>query len=91
MLDRAGFDVVRATYLFTPLFFAALGVKGVRTLRAAVAPPPEATHMKELAESKNVDVLNRLMVGVHAPERRWLAGRHALPLGTSVLAIARVR
>lgn len=91
VLARAGFEVARTTYFFTPLFFAAAGVKGLRTLRAAVAPPRAASHITELTESKNVSLLNRLVVGAHAPERSWLARRGSLPFGTSVLALARVR
>lgn len=91
VLDRAGFEVLRSTYFFTPLFFAAAGVKGLRTLRNVVSRAPEAEHIGELTESKNVDALNRLVVGAHAPERMWLAAQRALPFGTSVLAIARAR
>jgi SAM-dependent methyltransferase len=91
VLDRAGFDVVRTTYFFTPLFFAAAGVKTLRTLREAVAPAPKASHMSELTESTNVPLLNRVVVGAHLPERMWLAARRTLPFGTSLLALARTR
>jgi SAM-dependent methyltransferase len=91
LLERAGFEVGRATYLFAPLFFAALGVKGLRTIRDLVAPAPKAEHMSELSEAKNVDILNKVVVTAHAPERRWLGGNRGLPFGTSVLAVARPR
>lgn len=91
VLDRAGFDVVRTTYFFTPLFFAAATMKTLRALRHAIAKTPNAAHIGELTESKNVDALNRIVVGAHAPERIWLAAERTLPFGTSVLAIARAR
>jgi SAM-dependent methyltransferase len=91
LLDRAGFEVARSTYFFTPLFFAAAGVKGLRAVRSAIARGPEAGHIRDLAESKNVDSLNKLVTFVHGPERRWLGARRALPFGTSLLAIARAR
>lgn len=91
VLDRAGFSVARTTYLFAPLFFAALGVKGLRAVRNLVASPPKAEHMSELSEAKNVDLLNKVVVTAHAPERAWLGGKRGLPLGTSVLAVARPR
>jgi len=91
VLERSGFMIERTTYLFAPLFFAALGVKGLPTVRNPVAPAPKAEHMTELSESKNVDILNKVVVTAHAPERMWLGGRRGLPLGTSVLAVARPR
>jgi SAM-dependent methyltransferase len=91
VLERAGFDVVRTTYFFTPLFFAAAGVKTLRKVRNMIAPAPQAGHMSELTESTNVSLLNRVVVGAHLPERMWLAGRRALPFGTSLLALARTR
>lgn len=91
VLERAGFFIERTTYLFAPLFFAALGVKGLRTVKNLVAKAPKAEHMTELSESKNVDILNKVVVTAHAPERMWLGGRRGLPLGTSVLAVARPR
>lgn len=91
VLDRAGFSIERTTYLFAPLFFAALGVKGLRKIRELVAPAPKAEHMSELSEAKNVDILNKVVVTAHAPERMWLGGKRGLPLGTSVLAVARPR
>ncbi|HNN93445.1 MAG TPA: methyltransferase domain-containing protein [Pseudomonadota bacterium] len=90
LLDRCGFSVEHSTYFFGPLFFAALGVKGLRTLRDATLGRPVASSISDLTESKNHAALNRLMLAALAPEQRWL--RHAtLPLGTSILAIAQRR
>lgn len=88
LLTRSGFSVERLTYFFSPLFFAALGVKGLRTLRNAVLGPPPIHSIADLTEAKNFAPLNRLMLGVLAGERRYLE-RATLPLGTSLLAIAR--
>ncbi len=90
VLEGAGFEVLRKTYFFAPLFFAALGMKVLRTLRQAGLGAAPVASMGELTEAKNVDALNRLMLGLLSPERRWLP-THSLPLGTSVLAIARKR
>jgi hypothetical protein len=90
VLESAGFEVIRNTYFFAPLFFAALGMKVLRTLRQAGFGPAPVASMGELTEAKNVDALNRLMLGVLSPERHWLPAR-SLPFGTSVLAIARKR
>ena len=72
------------------LFFAALGVKGLRTLRNVVLGQPSAQGISDLTESTNIAALNRLMLGVLAGERSLLQ-RADLPLGTSILAIARRR
>lgn len=90
LLMRSGFSVERSTYFFAPLFFAALGVKGLRTLRDLVRGRSQPQGIGELTEAKNIALLNRLMLSVLAPERRWLPDRR-LPLGTSILAIARRR
>ena len=88
VLDRAGLKLVHSTYFFAPLFFAALGVRGLRVLRSAMGTRLEAQHIGGLWESKNVKILNRVVIDIHSPERWWLT-RHGLPFGTSVLAIAR--
>jgi SAM-dependent methyltransferase len=90
LLRRTGFEVARTTYFFGPLFFAALAMKGLRTVRSALRGQAPARDISELTESANVAVLNRLMLGVLEPERLWL-GRGELPFGTSILAIARAR
>jgi 2-polyprenyl-3-methyl-5-hydroxy-6-metoxy-1,4-benzoquinol methylase len=90
VLADAGFELRRSTYFFMPLFFAALGMKLVRTARQKTLGAARATDITQLAEAKNVEALNRLMLAVLSPERRWMPG-HSLPLGTSVLAIASKR
>lgn len=90
VLGRSGFDVVQSTYFFGPLFFAALGMKGVRLAKNAIAGGQAARGIGDLTESKNIEALNRVMLGVLAGERRWL-DRGTLPLGTSIFVIARRR
>jgi 2-polyprenyl-3-methyl-5-hydroxy-6-metoxy-1,4-benzoquinol methylase len=90
LLERTGFEVERATYFFLPLFFAASAVKGLRAVRNLVAPPGPADDITQLAEAQGGPVLNRVMLGVLATERPWLS-QLPLPLGTSVMAIARKR
>jgi SAM-dependent methyltransferase len=93
LLEASGFEVVRSTYFFAPLFFAALGVKGLRTLRSIASPPKQADHIGDLVETKTPKFLNRIVLGAHEPERRLLRGSvlPRLPFGTSVMAIARTR
>ena len=88
LLERTGFEVERATYFFFPLFFAASAVKGFRAVKNAVAPTGPAEDITELAEAQGGPVLNRVMLGILAAERPWLS-QLPLPLGTSVMAIAR--
>ncbi len=91
-LDAAGLAPVRTTYFFLPLFFAALGVKGLRAASTALRPRVAAgpRDIRGMTEAANHPWLNRLVLAVTAPERSWLpSGR--LPLGTSLLAIARPR
>jgi hypothetical protein len=49
---------------------------------------PEA--ITDLTEGKTTWGLSRLMLGLLAPEKRWLKHRD-LPLGTSILVLARPR
>jgi SAM-dependent methyltransferase len=84
-----GFEIERATYFFFPLFFAAGGVKALRLARASllgVAPPPR---FEAMAETKNHPALNAAMLRLLEIERRWLRTRD-LPLGTSILILARL-
>lgn len=90
LAEETGFEVVRATYFFFPLFFAAAGVKGLRTLRDAVRGKQPPVAMQALTEARNNAALNRGMLALLASERKWLA-RRDLPLGTSVLVLARPR
>jgi SAM-dependent methyltransferase len=89
LATETGFAVERATYFFFPLFFAAAAVKGARLARRALAgPPPAAAGIAELTEAKSNAALNRAMLALLSAEARWLR-RRDLPLGTSVLVLAR--
>jgi SAM-dependent methyltransferase len=83
-----GFAVERATYFFFPLFFAAAAVKAARTLRNVVAGRPAYAGIEGMAETANNPTLNAAMLTLLERERRWLT-RRDLPLGTSVLVVAR--
>jgi len=85
-----GFDVVRATYFFFPLFFAASAVKALRVSRDALSRQAAVPRFAELTETKNNPVLNRAMLTLLGAERRWLS-RRDLPLGTSILVLATPR
>jgi SAM-dependent methyltransferase len=86
---ESGFEVVRSTYFFSPLFFAAAAVKGLRLARRTLFhEPPAPTHLGELTEAKSYSTLNRAMLRLLAFETRWLE-RRDLPLGTSILVWAR--
>jgi len=88
LAEGAGFEVARSTYFFFPLFFAAAGVKALRLARQAwlgAAGPPRFDAM---AETRNHPALNAAMLKLLALERGWLRNRD-LPLGTSILVLAR--
>jgi 2-polyprenyl-3-methyl-5-hydroxy-6-metoxy-1,4-benzoquinol methylase len=91
LAEAAGFEVVRTTYFFFPLFFAAGLVKLVRSARNAVLGKPELpSDMGELTEARTNPLINRVMLALLAlenPARRKLG----LPLGTSILCVARAR
>lgn len=91
LAESAGFEVERVTYFFFPLFFGAAAVKLLRGARNAVlGTPPLPDDMGELAEARSNPLLNRVMLSVLAlenPARRRLG----LPLGTSILCVARAR
>jgi SAM-dependent methyltransferase len=84
-----GFVVERSTYFFFPLFFAASAVKAGRTVRNLLAPPAGPTRFEDMAETANHAALNAAMLRVLSAERAWLA-RGPLPLGTSILVLARL-
>ena len=89
LCEQSGFEVVRATCFFFPLFFAAAAVKMMRLARNTIgirAAPAQA--ITDLAEAKTTPALSSLVLALLAPERSWL--RHGnLPLGTSILVLAR--
>jgi SAM-dependent methyltransferase len=91
LCEEAGFEVMRATCFFFPLFFAAAVVKAIRlagrVLRGRAAAAQAIT---DLAEGKTTPALSKLVLALLAPERSWL-GHGNLPLGTSILVLARPR
>jgi SAM-dependent methyltransferase len=91
LCEEAGFEVIRMTCFFFPLFFAAAAVKAIRLVGHALhgqAASPRA--ITDLAEGKTTPALSSLVLGLLAPERSWL--RHGnLPLGTSILVLAHPR
>ena len=87
LAERTGYRVVRSTYFFLPLFFAALGVKGLRTVRnAALGAPPLAQNIDELTETTSSPLLSAAVLRVLGTEMPVLR-RAALPFGTSLLAV----
>jgi 2-polyprenyl-3-methyl-5-hydroxy-6-metoxy-1,4-benzoquinol methylase len=89
-LEECSFEVLRATYFFFPLFFAAGAVKLVRTASNAVRPRAEPEMFTELVETRSGPTVKRAMMALLGSERRLLR-RVNLPLGTSLLCVARVR
>jgi hypothetical protein len=81
--------VIRSTYFFLPLFFAASAVKLVRVARNRIlGTPPLPADMGELTEARTSPLVNRVMRGllsIEHPARRSAR----LPLGTSILVLAR--
>jgi SAM-dependent methyltransferase len=88
LAEGAGFEVERSTYFFFPLFFAAAAVKALRAVREALLGPPPAPRFAAMAESRNHPALNAAMLTLLRAERSWLRDRD-LPLGTSILVLAR--
>ena len=85
----AGFTVERSTYFFFPLFFAASAVKAGRLVRSLVARRRAPERFEDMAETANHAALNTAMLRILSSERAWLA-RRQLPLGTSILVLARL-
>jgi 2-polyprenyl-3-methyl-5-hydroxy-6-metoxy-1,4-benzoquinol methylase len=87
----SGLDVVRCSYFFAPLFFAALGVKALRRGKAlAFKNQKTVRDIRDFAEVRTNGIVNRGMcalLSLENPLRRTLG----LPLGTSILCVARVR
>jgi SAM-dependent methyltransferase len=90
LTEGAGFEVVRMTYFFFPLFFAAAAVKGLRRARDLVIRAKPVRSYSELVEANPGPTLNALMARVLSAEKSWLAKRD-LPLGTSLICVARPR
>jgi len=89
LATRAGLTVLRSTYFFFPLFFAASAVKATRSVAKRIRPGTQASRMSELVETKSPPLLNAAMLRVLELERKWLRQRD-LPAGTSLLCVARV-
>jgi SAM-dependent methyltransferase len=85
----SGFHVERATCFFFPLFFAAAAVKAGRTARDLVAPAAPSAGIEGMAETTNHPALNAAMLRLLSLESAWLR-RRDLPLGTSILVLARL-
>ena len=89
LAEHSGFAVERLSYFFFPLFFAALGMKSLRAGRRAVLGAPAApASIVELTESRSIPTINRVILRLLSLESRWLQQRD-LPLGTSILCVAR--
>lgn len=87
-LEAAGFAAQRLTFFFAPLFFAALGVKALRAARDRVLGPPPPPDISNLAEFRELGRMNDVVRGVLALETPFVT-RRSVPVGTSLLAIAR--
>jgi len=82
MIEAAGFQIVRRTYANSLIFVPTVAHRLLRRLFPS-----------ETAQSDIVDVpdgLQRLLSGIQAVER-WLLRRMPLPLGTTVVVVARKR
>jgi 2-polyprenyl-3-methyl-5-hydroxy-6-metoxy-1,4-benzoquinol methylase len=94
LAEACGLEVLRATYFFSPLFFAAGLVKLVRTatrpLRGGKAVKVEDLKVEDLIEGKTNRLITSALLSVLAVERAFLRHRD-LPLGTSVICAARIR
>lgn len=90
LAESTGFEVERLTYFFFPLFFAAVALKGIRGARNLARTPEPVEHYSELAEAWFNAPLNAVLLRVLSAEKAWLA-RRDLPLGTSLICIARPR
>jgi hypothetical protein len=91
LCEESGFEVIRTTCFFFPLFFAAVAVKALRLVGRKLGgrtDPPGA--ITDLTEAKTSRGLSGLVLSLLAPERGWLRYGN-LPLGTSILVLARPR
>jgi len=85
-LEAAGFDVIRLTYFFTatlPAIYLKRRIDRGRAIRR-----PETTPRSDLGSVPGW--LNRLLAGLLKPEAAW-ASRWNLPIGSSIIALARKR
>jgi 2-polyprenyl-3-methyl-5-hydroxy-6-metoxy-1,4-benzoquinol methylase len=87
-LSATGFEAERITYFFAPLFFGAGAVKALRTVRDQVRPHPAPEVFTDLVETRSGRLVTASMTRLLAAERRLLR-RRSLPVGTSLLCVAR--
>lgn len=91
LAETAGLRVERATCFFLPLFLPALAAALVQSRRRVTAGSGRApVDPTALVEFRHGLWLNRLMLPLLTPERWWLQ-RGDLPVGTSLLLVARAR
>lgn len=86
-LERAGFQVARATYRNSILAPLAIPARLAARWRERLAGADAAAPLSDV-DSPPAPWLNRLLLGLMALEARWLR-RHDFPLGLSVCALAR--
>ena len=90
VLATSGYEVERMTHVFGALFFAALGVKGMRWMRKQIFGASAPENIANMAEIRDLGVVNdavRTVLSLEQPVLQY----GQLPLGTSILAIARRR
>jgi SAM-dependent methyltransferase len=91
-VESAGFDVEHITYFFAPLYIAASVVRFARALRERLPARWQATDsgLDGLMETRSSPMVTRILVAILALERP-VVRRGRLPIGTSVLCVARAR
>lgn len=90
-LDGAGFEPLRMTHFFLPLFFPAALVKVLRAVRDRLFGHRPPGRITDLVETRNPRLLDALLAPALRLERARLARGGDLPFGTSLLAVARRR
>jgi len=85
-LAGAGFEVIRLSYLFMTTFPAVYAKR--RTERRRAARHPEEAARSDLAPAPRL--VNGLLTGLMRIEAAW-AARRGLPIGSSIIALARKR
>jgi SAM-dependent methyltransferase len=84
-LKNAGFQVDFVTQFMASLFLAMWGYRKLSGLRKNSTSAEELTN----EEFQIIPVVNPIMASVLSAEVKWLSRGHALPIGTSLLAVAR--
>jgi SAM-dependent methyltransferase len=88
LVEGSGFRLLRLTYFFFPLFFGALATKSLRLLLGTVRKQRSDARFSDLAEARSGPALRAGIEPLLSIELAWLRKRD-LPLGTSVLCVAR--